>query len=35
MKNEGLRTFTSEEEQDLGRETLENEVWSDREVLGG
>ena len=31
MKNEGLRTLTSEEEQDLGRRTLGNEALSERE----
>ena len=31
MKNEGLRTLTSEEEQYLGRKSLGNEVWSKRE----
>ena len=31
MKNEGLRTLTSEEELDLGRKTLGNEFWSERE----
>ena len=34
MKNEGLRIFTSEEEQDLGRKSLGNEVWSEREEFG-
>ena len=36
MKNEGLRTLTSEEEQDLGRKSQGNEVGSEREgFLGG
>ena len=34
MKNEGLRTLTSDEELDLGRKSLGNEVWSEREVFG-
>ena len=33
MKNEGLRTLTSEEEQNQGRKSLGNEVWSEREVI--
>ena len=34
MKNEGLRTLTSEEEQNQGRKSLGNEVWSEREEFG-
>ena len=34
MKNEGLRILTSEEEQNLGRKSLGNEVWSEREKFG-
>ena len=34
MKNEGLRTLTNEQELDLGRKSLGNEVWSEREVFG-
>ena len=34
MKNEGLRTLTREENPDLGRKSLGNEVWSEREVFG-
>ena len=32
MKNEGLRTLTREEKLDLGRKSLGNEVWSEKEV---
>ena len=31
MKNEGLKTLTNEEEQDLGRRTLGNEAQSEKE----
>ena len=34
MKNEGLKTLTREENPDLGRKSLGNEVWSEREVFG-
>ena len=35
MKNEGLRTLTSEKELDLGRKSLGNEGQIESEVLGG
>ena len=34
MKNEGSRTLTSEEEQNQGRKSLGNEVWSEKEEYG-
>ena len=34
MKNEGFRTLTREENLDLCRKSLGNEVWSEREVFG-
>ena len=30
----GIKDLTSEEEQDQGRKTLGNEVWSEREEFG-
>ena len=34
-EKEGLGPLPSEEQLDLGRKVLEDEVWSEREVLGG
>ena len=34
MMRRGIKDLTSEEEQDQGRRTLRNEVWSEREEFG-
>ena len=34
MIKRGIKDLTSEEEQDQGRKTLGNEVWSEREEFG-
>ena len=34
MIKRGIKDLTSEEEQDQGRKSLGNEVWSEREKFG-